>query len=122
MARGKDEIPFIYFEAKPKRGNYTVVEEHIIQIMALFADLYYGRDNCNLHTERKGHQWTLMMTFKKADDRDIMDHNEKYKELLTDLRVFCKPAHRFKRKLYAIFHPGQRLAVILSRPFFIPKQ
>src|SRR5271155_1553886 len=116
MARGKNEIPFIYFEAKPKRGNYTVVDKTIYQMMALFVELYYGRDNCNMHTEQKGHQWTLMMTFGKAEDRDIMDHNEKFQTLLTDLRAFCKPAHRFRRKLYAILHPSKRIAVILSHP------
>ncbi len=121
MARGKNDVPFIYFEAKPKRGNYEVVDETIFQMMALFSELYDRRADCNMHTEQKGHQWKIMITFEKAEDRDIMDHNEKFQTLLTDLRAFCKPAHRSKRKLYAILHPSKRLAVILSRPFFIPK-
>lgn len=121
MARGKEEIPFIYFEVNPKRGNYKTVDKIILQMVALFAELYDRRANCNMHTEKKGHQWTLMIVFEKAEDRDTMDQNKKFQELLTDLRAFCKPAHRFRRKLYAVLHPGQRLGVILARPVSLPK-
>lgn len=121
MTRGKDESPFIYFEAKPKRGNSKIVVEAISQIQALFCELYDRRANCNMHTEIKDSQWTIPITYENDDARDLLNNNEKFQELLTDLRVYCKPTRRFKRKLFAMLHPGQRLGGIIEGPFVVPK-
>jgi hypothetical protein len=109
--------PFVYFEARPKRGNGGTVAKIIGEIADIYAELYDRQANCLLHTELlSGGQWTVLVTFETQQDKERLDQHPRFQELLTDLRVYCKPAHRIRRMLYPIFHPGKRLGGILFSP------
>jgi hypothetical protein len=116
-----DETPFIYFVAKPKRGNKDVVHWKVADIVELYAKLYDHRANCNLHSEMThSGQWTIFMTFENESDRAILDQNTQFQDMLIDLRTYCKPAYRMRRLLHPVFHPGKRFAGIIKAPAVFP--
>ena len=111
------EEQFVYFEAKPKRGRQEVVNQTITSIAALFAEIFdKHRRNCTFHPEKKGAMWTVFIAFESEEARDLLVEDPRFQELITDIRAYCKPAHRMRRMLYSIFHPGKRLGVILDAP------
>lgn len=116
MIRKKD-TPFIYFEAKPKRGNSEVVSRIIGEVAGLYTELYDKRADCLLHTELlSGGQWTVLITFETEQDKEIIEQHPRFQEFITDLRVYCKRAHRIRRMLYPMFHQGKQLGGILYSP------
>ena len=115
------EIPFIYFEAKPKRGNTTVVNEKIYEMMALFAEIFdKNRRNCNFRPLQKGNMWTVQITFETDEARSLLDQDPRFEEMMTDLRVYCKPAHRIKRLFYPMLHQGKQFGGIIRGPVGFP--
>ena len=115
------ETQFVYFEAKPKRGRQEVVNQAITSMAALFAEIFdKHRRNCTFHPEKKGNMWTVFIVFESEEARDLLVEDPRYQGLITDIRAYCKPAHRIRRMLYPIFHPGKRLGGILSAPVTFP--
>ncbi len=111
------ETPFIYFEAKPKFGRRAIVDKVIIDLAGLFEELYDRRANCRLLTEQSaGGQWTILIRFENEQARDTLEQNPRFQELITDIRVHCKKAHRIRRMVFAALHPGKRLAGFTSTP------
>jgi len=111
------ETPFIYFEAKPKFGRQAVVDKVIVDLVGLFDELYNRRANCRLLTEQTaGGQWTILIRFENEQARDLLEQDPRFQELITDIRVHCKKAHRIRRAVFAILHPGKRLAGFMSTP------
>ena len=100
----KKDTPFIYFEAKPKRGNGEVVSKIIGEVADLYTELLSGG------------QWTVLITFETEQDKEIIEQHPRFQEFITDLRVYCKRAHRTRRMLYPIFHQGKQLGGILYSP------
>lgn len=116
MSKGQ-ETPFIYFEAKPKRGNSAIVNQKIMELMSFFAEIFdKNRRNCTFRPERKGNMWTVLITFESEEAKSLLEQDSRFQEAITDLRVYCKPAHRLRRFIFAILHPGKRLAGFLSTP------
>jgi hypothetical protein len=113
----KQETPFIYFEAKPKFGRQAVVDKTIGDLVGLFAEIYHKRANANLLTEQTASgAWTILVRFESEQARDMLEQDARFQELITDLRVYCKRVHRLRRMVFAILHPGQRLAAFTSTP------
>lgn len=106
----------IYFEARPKREERPNVYKVILEIMGIFTVLYDGKANCIMHPEENSRgMWTVMMKFESDEYKNLLAQDKRFQELITDLRAYCKPAHR-RRKLYTFLHPGKYLGVILSYP------
>jgi len=111
------EVQFIYFEAKPKRGNAKIVDEKMYEMMALFAEIFdEHRRNCNFRPLRKWNMWTVQATFESEEARDLFQLDPRFQEIMTDMRVYCKPAYRIKRLVYPILHPGRQFAGIVRGP------
>src|ERR1700743_1282050 len=115
------EVSFVYFEARPKRGNTIIVDKKIYEMMDLFAEIFdRNRRNCNFRPLQSGNFWTVQATFEDDEARDLLVGDPRFQEIMTDLRVYCKPAHRLKRLLYPIIHPGRQFAGILRGPIGFP--
>lgn len=116
------EVPFIYFEARPKRGNAKIVDQKILDMMGLFAEIYdKHRRNCNLRPTRKlNNMWTVQMTFESEEARSLLTEDTRFDEIMTDLRAYCKPAHKIKRLFYTILHPGKQFGGIILGPVSFP--
>jgi len=114
---GRKDIPLIYFEAKPKRGCHEAVSEKVLKVMALYAEVFdRDRRNCQLHQEYKWGMWTIFMAFESEEAKNLLERDPRYQEAMTDLRAYCKPAHRIRRALYAVAYPGKHLSIILDHP------
>ena len=110
---GEKEASFMYFEAKPKRGNRKIVDEKIWNIMALFAEIFdKHRRNCNLRPEKRRSTWTVFIAFESEEAKGLLEQDPRFQEIMTDLKVYCKPAYRIRRLIYAILHLEERLVVI----------
>lgn len=116
-----NETPFIYFEAKPKRGNEKIVDEKIAKIVGLFTEIFdKHRRNCNLRPVKKGKMWTVFISFESDEARSLLHQDPRFQEVMTDLRVYCKRAHCLRRMLYPILHPGKRFGGIFFSPIGFP--
>jgi hypothetical protein len=102
------EVPFIHFVARPKRGNSKIVDDKIWDVMGLFAEIFdeYQRD-CSLLPLKKGSVWNVQMTFESDEARSLITDDPRFQEIITDLRVYCKPAYRIRHLFYPILHPGK---------------
>ncbi len=119
----EEQLAFIYFEAKPKRGNAKIVREKIWEMMSLFAEIFdKQRRNCNFHPETKGSMWTVLITFESEEAKSLLDQDSRFQEAMTDLRAYCKPAHRLRRMIHYALYPGKPFIVNFKEPITLPRQ
>lgn len=113
----KKDTAFTYFEAKPKRGNEKIVNEKIGEVAGLFAETFdKNRRNCTFHPEKRGKMSTVLIIFESEEAKGLLEQDPRFQEAMTDLRAFCKPAHRLKRALHYMLHPGKPFVITFKAP------
>ncbi len=94
-----EQSGFIYIEAKPKFWRFYDVHKIMTSIVVLCGELADGVMDCKAGMRIVSrNKLSFQITFQDLKDKDIIEQNQRFQELVIDLRLASKRDRSLRRK------------------------